>query len=312
MAAKKQAGARNSWVFTLNNFSGPELTLINKKLTDLCSYAIIGKEVGESGTPHLQGGFTLKERKRMTWLKANISSRAHWEPMMGTEADTDKYCSKEGDVVLKIGTPRGSKSAHTVREVIDALKKGPLDDEMIGTYLSRKRGFDEIAQEELARERKRIRLEGYKTSKLRKWQLDLKKLLEKEPDQRKIYWFYDHEGNKGKSWMAKYLDTTTDCITLSNGKTADLYHAYQGQKIVVFDLSRAQGEIFNYDAMEHIKNGHVFSGKYDSKTKCYDVPHVVVFANCEPDYTKFSDDRLVTVLIDGADLCEVDDVHINE
>lgn len=300
-------------MFTLNNFSGPDLTLLKEKLIDLCTYAIIGKEVGESGTPHLQGGFTLKMAKRMTWLKTNLSGKAHWEPMYGTEADTQKYCSKDGDVVLQLGEPRAAKQSNNVRALIDIVKKGDeVPEEMMGLYSTRKRAFQEIADEETARERKKARLELYKTMKLRKWQMDLKRLLEREPDQRKIYWFYDRQGNKGKSWMAKYLDTTTDCITLSNGKTADLYHAYHGQRTVVFDLSRAQGEIFNYDAMEHIKNGHVFSGKYDSKTKCYDVPHVVVFANCEPDYEKFSEDRLVTVLIDGADLCEVDDVHINE
>ena len=311
MAARKtkQASQRKSWVFTLNNFSGPELTMLKEKLTDLCTYAIIGKEVGESGTPHLQGAFTLKDYKRMTWLKNQLSSRAHWEPMMGTEADSQKYCSKEGDVVLQLGTPRESKTGNNCRDVINAIKKGDeMPDDLVGLYSTRKRAFTEIASDELARERKKARIEMYKTAKLKRWQHELKKQLEGEPDSRAIFWYYDNDGNKGKSWMAKYLDATSDCITLSNGKSVDLYHAYNGQNLVVFDLSRAQGEIFNYDAMEHIKNGHVFSGKYDSKTKCFDVPHVIVFANCEPDYTKFSADRLVVRYIDvNADVEFIDE-----
>jgi hypothetical protein len=46
-----------------------------------------------------------------------------------------------------------------------------------------------------------------------------------------------------------------------------------------------------YSLMEDLKDGLMFSGKYDGGPKLFDSPMVVVFANWEPDYTKWSADR---------------------
>lgn len=43
--------------------------------------------------------------------------------------------------------------------------------------------------------------------------------------------------------------------------------------------------------METIKNGIMFSSKYDSTMKVYDHPHVVVMAHGLPDTSKLSQDR---------------------
>lgn len=47
-----------NWCFTLNNYTDEEIEVFKKAARD-CSYAIIGKEVGESRTPHLQGFFNF-------------------------------------------------------------------------------------------------------------------------------------------------------------------------------------------------------------------------------------------------------------
>jgi len=44
--------------------------------------------------------------------------------------------------------------------------------------------------------------------------------------------------------------------------------------------------------MEELKDGVLFSGKYESKTKIYDIPHVIVFANFLPKENALSKDRL--------------------
>ena len=74
-------------------------------------------------------------------------------------------------------------------------------------------------------------------------------------------------------------------------KSADIKYAYEGERVVLFDLTRSQQEHFNYEVMESVKNGTMFSGKYESKVKVYASPHVVVFANWLPDYSKLSMDR---------------------
>lgn len=43
-----------------------------------CGYLIIGKEVGENGTPHLQGYIQMNTKQRLTQMK-KIHGSAHWE-----------------------------------------------------------------------------------------------------------------------------------------------------------------------------------------------------------------------------------------
>jgi len=44
--------------------------------------------------------------------------------------------------------------------------------------------------------------------------------------------------------------------------------------------------------MEALKNGFISSSKYESCTKTFPVPHVIVFSNELPDENKFSSGRL--------------------
>jgi len=47
----------------------------------------------------------------------------------------------------------------------------------------------------------------------------------------------------------------------------------------------------NYGAIEQVKNGLVFSGKYESSMLIFNPPHVVIFANDTPDESMYSNDR---------------------
>lgn len=48
------------WTFTLNNYTAEEEGSMMDALAEQCIYLIVGKEVGEEGTPHLQGYLGLK------------------------------------------------------------------------------------------------------------------------------------------------------------------------------------------------------------------------------------------------------------
>eukprot|EP00058_Branchiostoma_floridae_P013464 XP_002598952.1 hypothetical protein BRAFLDRAFT_79884 [Branchiostoma floridae] len=43
------------WVFTLNNYTEGEAAAIKSLSTDVVKFLVVGREVGEQGTPHLQG-----------------------------------------------------------------------------------------------------------------------------------------------------------------------------------------------------------------------------------------------------------------
>jgi len=49
-----------------------------------------------------------------------------------------------------------------------------------------------------------------------------------------------------------------------------------------------QGDFIQYDFLEKVKDGMVFSFKYESGMKYLGPVHVVVFMNEEPDMTKLS------------------------
>lgn len=243
------------WVMTLNNYSEEEYNNLIKDLTQKHSSFILGREIGENNTPHLQCYAEFKNAISFDSLK-KINQRMHVEKAKGNLEQNYKYCSKDGNYYTNIEIP---------------------EDE--DTKILNKR---------------------YKNIQWRDWQQNLLDLVETEPDTRTIHWIYDPVGNNGKSFLVKYLDIKYN-ICLGTGKKEDIFHqiakhyeeykAYP--KIVVVDIPRCQdSQYISYGALEAIKNGHIFSGKYEGAKMRFLEPHVIVFSNDYPDITKFSDDRL--------------------
>jgi hypothetical protein len=104
-------------------------------------------------------------------------------------------------------------------------------------------------------------------------------------------WYFDFNGNTGKSFMARYIKSEMDGFVVESLKTSDITYAYRGQKIVVFDLTRSCEKRVNYDIIEKFKNGTMFSGKE------FEAPHVIIFANFRPEMYKLSLDRWYIVQI---------------
>lgn len=73
----------------------------------------------------------------------------------------------------------------------------------------------------------------------------------------------------------------------------------------MFNLARSTEDFVSYSALESLKDGLIFSGKYESKLKCFSQPHVLVFANfgpndCEDEKgkIKISPDRIFLIDLD--------------
>ena len=62
-------------------------------------------------------------------------------------------------------------------------------------------------------------------------------------------------------------------------------------KIVLLDIPRSAEGYINYGVLEQLKNGLLYSGKYEGGKCLFDDVHVVVFANFMPDRSQFSEDR---------------------
>lgn len=126
------------------------------------------------------------------------------------------------------------------------------------------------------------------------WQLDVMNIIKEKPDKRTIHWFWEPTGGVGKTSLAKYLVVKYDALMLT-GKSNDMYHMISKfptkRKVFIIDCPRSQQDYINYGAIEQIKNGLIFSGKYEGSQLVFNSPHVVVFSNHEPDYDMMSKDR---------------------
>lgn len=126
------------------------------------------------------------------------------------------------------------------------------------------------------------------------WQLDVMDIIKEKPDDRTIHWFWDPIGCKGKTKLCKYLVVKHDALMLT-GKSSDMYHMLvknpNKRKIILVDIPRSTQDYINYGAIEQIKNGLVFSGKYETCQLVFNCPHVICFSNELPDISKMSHDR---------------------
>lgn len=284
-----QSNAKH-WAFTLNNYTPDDETrLLN--LPQGCCYIIIGKEVGENGTPHLQGHISYEHRKRFNVVKEFLSDRAHIEVARNCTASI-QYCKKGGDYIEKGDIPRGGGNRNDLAEFKQAVKSGMISLKDIrethsDVYGRMTRFCLEYIQDHTP-------LPELETHPLRDWQAELNQILIHAPDRRKIIFLVDRVGNTGKSWFCHYYSRLHDnAQVLLPGKKADMAYALRVDVRVLFiDAPRSkQSEFLQYDFFEDVKNGYVFSTKYESRVKYLQKCHVVICMNEHPDLTKLSQDR---------------------
>lgn len=124
------------------------------------------------------------------------------------------------------------------------------------------------------------------------WQKDIIDIIEKKADDRTIHWFWEPAGNVGKTTFAKFLSYTYNAVPLEGKKNDILYcAALFPSSIYIYDIERSLEEHLSYGAIEKIKNGYYMCAKYESKPIIRPSPHVICFANFEPQTHKLSHDR---------------------
>lgn len=120
-AAPIRSTPAQSWCFTLNNYTEEEFAGLSFWS---CRYLIVGKEMGENKTPHLQGYVEFYSKKRLSGCKA-LSYRAHWEKRNGRRDQARDYCKKSNDFV-EFGTwaeTLGQGYRSDLKDVVQASKE---------------------------------------------------------------------------------------------------------------------------------------------------------------------------------------------
>jgi len=138
-----------------------------------------------------------------------------------------------------------------------------------------------------------------KDEQLYDWQKGIIRMISDEPDDRKIYWYWEPNGNSGKSTFCKYLVVKHNAFILIGG-AADMKAGLALQynktgtlpELIVLDLPRGIRSP-DYTGIEQIKNGMFFNTKYESGMIVGNCPHLIVFANNPPATDRMSQDRWV-------------------
>lgn len=263
------------WCFTLNNYREEEKERLEQHGHTCTVKFIVGEETAPTtGTKHLQGYFYHKNPQTLDHMR-KVNKRAHWEKARGSPEQNYEYCSKSD----KNATAKGWEIKKTLQEQL----------------------------------RERL-LKKYEQVQWKSWQ---KKILDKielaDADDRTITWAVDLVGNSGKSFLTKYLALTHEVI-IADGKKDNIFNQVKTAlidnqkefKLVILDIPRSSEGYINYGVLEQLKNGLIYSGKYEGGQCWFDAVHVIVFANFYPDYSQFSKDRWNIISIDD-DLDEDED-----
>lgn len=243
----KQPPSRKNHFFTYNNYKDEEIDVIVSILKKFAYKGKIQSEIGDNGTPHLQGMIWCSKPHRDTEFK--LPKRIHWEKLKD-EGNKRNYCAKEDTHDGKFRTEWGFPK--------------PL------RILKEEEFFD--------------------------WEHTVNNYIKMEPDDREILWVWSQSGGVGKSTFCKYLIYQYNAILCSKGAYSDmmniLYNANMDiTNLVIFDLPRNNGNKISYSALESIKNGIICNTKYETGSKLFNPPHILVFANAPPDRMAMSADR---------------------
>ena len=97
------ANSGSNFCFTLNNYLPAEITKLD--LLE-CVYITYGYEVGEEGTPHLQGYIELSHEQTKKALNKKIGNRAWLGKRRGTQQEAIDYAHKDLNNIYTRGTPK--------------------------------------------------------------------------------------------------------------------------------------------------------------------------------------------------------------
>lgn len=130
------------------------------------------------------------------------------------------------------------------------------------------------------------------------WMYKVRGILD-GPVERKIYWFWESVGNRGKTILCKWIHQNYEGVMPLSGKANDMKHGivtFTGingytPKIILINIPRSKHQFISYSGIEEVQDMYFFSGKYEGGVINGPNPHIIVMANAEPEYESMSEDR---------------------
>lgn len=121
------------------------------------------------------------------------------------------------------------------------------------------------------------------------------------PTNRTIYWFWEPDGNVGKTELVRKAILEIPDSMILGSKASDMKYAVseymlehkRSPKLCILHFVRSQEEYVSYTGIEEISDGVFFSNKYKSRQGIMNKPKIICFANFEPDLSAMSMDRWI-------------------
>lgn len=196
-----------NWCFTVNNYDS-EYVKKNIKTLPHLKYAVVGRETGKEGTPHLQGYVEFSSAIYFNKLRSLLPG-AHIEGRLGTRAQASEYCKKDGDFI-EFGkfTPSGKRT--DLDQVRDALDSGSntfdIAQDYFGPWCKYRKSFEEYANMVGANEMR-------------------------DPLEVLVYF-----GSAGTGKTYKAVTENKDYFILSPGNSSNVwFDGYYGQDVLIID-----------------------------------------------------------------------------
>lgn len=287
------------WTLTLNNYNDEDIerwdSLVSSNKADYLCYQ---EEVAPtSGTRHLQGYVIFPKVIRLTGVKKALGRAVHAVRSNGSPSANRTYCSKAGGTNFKEFGLFPDDSRKGKRYDLEEFKRAVED----GLRCRKKARleFPHIVAKyprwcyDLMSDFAEIHVEDHAYYD---WQADLYNRISEPPDDRKVIFVVDKVGNTGKTWFAKhYVKTHDDAQYMEPSKKSDMTYALSdGLRVLFVNVTRTTDNSqsdYLYSFLESVKDGMVFSPKYESKTKYLGKVHVVVMMNSDPNMDLLSSDR---------------------
>jgi len=217
--------------FTLNNPTDQEYHWLTNTWTAWPkrnpTWMIIGKEVGETGTSHLQGACTLSSAVDFSVIKTWPGfRRAHLEPMRGTPLDSKVYCSKQDLEPFEFGTLPTPGKRSDLEAAVTAIKEG-------------------LSLREMTEEHATVVVKYFKGLTV----LRSLRAGPRDPDSLPptVYWLHGKTGvgKTKRAWELGCAVSSPSEVWFAPAGT-QWFDGYDGQKVAIFDDFRAKGTKFEF------------------------------------------------------------------
>jgi|UniRef100_UPI0040488E17 hypothetical protein len=249
----KQISAAVSWCFTFNNYSDEIIQKFQSSIKEKCKLGFFNKEVGKSGTPHLQGYIEFLKKSRPLKI---FPDGAHWSKAKGNKDANFKYCSKDA-----MDTGMSFIYGYKIKPVIKVIKE--------------LRPFQKDIED--------ILLGPVNDGKII-WVYDEEGQLGKTELLRYLYVKYQMPFTYGgkASDIVNLVFNHKDYL-LDNDKAVMIYNF--GRDV--------DNDKISYKSMEQISDGCISNNKFETGCFICNKPHVLVLANCLPKMSAMTSSRWI-------------------